>query len=92
MIVREPCCSTFEVDHAQGHEAEAVMPFSSVQQQSGRWAYGQGARELYAKGWTPSLNQKPWQDRRMLTPQGAQPPAILRMVFCFYGVRSFVNS
>jgi hypothetical protein len=29
------------------------------------------------------LNQKPWQDRRMLTPQGAQHPAILRMVFCF---------
>jgi hypothetical protein len=29
------------------------------------------------------LNQKPWQDRRILTPHGAQHPAILRMVFCF---------
>jgi hypothetical protein len=47
MIVREPAFAWLdEVDDAQGQEAEAVVPFSSVQQQSGRWAYGQGARDL----------------------------------------------
>jgi hypothetical protein len=38
MIVPEPECSVLEIDDAQGQEAENLVPYSNVQQQSGRWA------------------------------------------------------
>jgi len=41
--------------------------------------------------WTPSETPRPWQDRRTLIFSCDQRPAILRMVFVFLGVPSFVN-
>jgi hypothetical protein len=93
MIVRTPAFSAFAIDDAQGHDAErhhALFERPAAIRLLG--VTGKGARGTYAKGWTPSSNQKPWQDRRMLTQQRAQPPTILRMVFCFCGVSSFANS
>jgi hypothetical protein len=38
MIVRGPVYSASKIDDAQGHETENLVPYSNVQQQSGRWA------------------------------------------------------
>jgi hypothetical protein len=90
MIVREPRYSTFEIGHAQGHEAEAVVPFRT-QQQSGGWAYGQGARDLSER---MDAILKPETMAGSPDADVALRAASRRLAhgFLFFGVPSFVNS
>jgi len=88
---RAPIVGFDEIDDAQGQEAEAVVPFSNVQQQSGRWAYGQGARDLSER---MDAILKPETMAGSPDADASQRAASRHLAhgFLFCGVPSFVNS